>query len=168
MIRLLFFFCLFLFASSASFGQAKVGSKTPSISIDEWLKGDAVTEFKSGTVYLVEFWGTWCHPCVDNIPHLSELQKKYGSQGLVVIGVATHETKDRAFLMDWMKTNGDAMEYTVAYDSDQSMEKDWDTGGSGDFRLPVCFLIDSSGKVVFAGHPANKKLESLIEATVSK
>ncbi len=168
MLRIFFIFCFFLFVSSFGFSQAKVGDTAPAITVDEWLKGNAVTEFKSGTVYLIEFWGTWCHPCIDNIPHLSEIQKKYKDQGLIVIGVATHETKDRAFLLDWMKKNGDAMEYTVAYDPDLSMEKGWDTGGGDNFRLPVCFLVDGSGKVVFTGHPANKTLPSLIESTLSR
>lgn len=166
---------ILLFILLTSFGgfasaqnAAEVGNKAPALTIDEWLKGDIVTEFKSGSVYLLEFWGTWCSPCIENIPHLSEIQKKYKSYGLVVIGVATHETKDRNNLMEFMKNRGSDMEYSVAYDIDFSMEKDWDTGGSDNFRLPICFLIDKNGIVVFSGHPGDKTLEGLIESTLSK
>jgi glutathione peroxidase-family protein len=97
------------------------------------------------------------------------LEKKYSSQGLVVIGVATHEFNGRSKLDKFMKERGDEMQYRVAYDSDLTMERDWDTGETGgdNFRLPVCFLVDRKGKVVFTGHPANKELESMIEKTIA-
>ena len=40
---------------------------------------------------LIDFWGTWCKPCVESIPHLVELQSKYGSKTLRVVGVATEQ-----------------------------------------------------------------------------
>ena len=171
MIKALILFLLFSSLNSVSFAQSgvKAGDKAPLLSVDEWLKGEPVYSFEDGKVYLVEFWGTWCSPCIKNIPHLSELEKKYSGNGLVVIGVATHEINGRDKLDQFMKDRGNAeMEYRVAYDSDLTMERDWDTGetGGNNFRLPVCFLIDKSGSVVFVGHPGDKKLESMIESTI--
>ena len=163
---------LFLSIASVTFSQSgvSIGDPAPELSVDEWLKGDPVTSFESGTVYLVEFWGTWCGPCIKNIPHLSDLQKKYASKGLVVIGVATHEFDGREKLDKFMKDRGDEMEYLVAYDTDLSMQKDWDTGKKegDDFRLPVCFLVDRSGKVIFEGHPSDEKLEKVIADAVEE
>ncbi len=87
-----------------------------------------------------------------------------------MIGVATHENDGRDVLDKFMKDRGNEMEYRVAYDSDLSMERDWDTGESGGFNflLPVCFLIDKNGNVVFKGHPGNKKLESAIQSAVEE
>ncbi|MBK8554106.1 MAG: TlpA family protein disulfide reductase [Ignavibacteria bacterium] len=146
-----------------------VGDEAPALSVDEWLKGEPVTSFENDKVYLVEFWGTWCGPCIENIPHLSDIEKKYSSQGLVVIGVATHEFDGREKLDKFMKDRGSEMEYRVAFDTDLTMERDWDTGETGgdNFRLPVCFLIDKSGKVIFTGHPSDKKLEDMIESAVN-
>jgi hypothetical protein len=50
------------------------------------------------------------------------------------------------------------------------MEHDWDTGETGgdNFRLPVCFLVDKNGDIAFVGHPADKKLEGMIEKTVEE
>lgn len=170
MLKYILSIVLFTFLSTDIFSQARVGEVAPVLSVDEWLKGNSVTSFEKGTVYLLEFWGTWCGPCIKNIPHLSEIQKKYSDKDLIVVGVATHEWDGKEKLTEFMNNRGGEMEYTVAYDSDLSMQRDWDTGkGSDDeFRLPVCFLIDRNGKVVFIGHPASKELNSIIETTVKK
>ena len=46
---------------------------------------------------LLDFWGTWCKPCVNSVPHLVELQKKFGPGRLKVVGIACEEVdpKDR-------------------------------------------------------------------------
>lgn len=172
MIKKITFFLLLMVFNSLSSAQyaTKVGDKPPALSVEEWLKGEPVRSFEKGKVYLVEFWGTQCGPCIDNIPHLSDLQKKYSSQDLVVIGVATHEFNGRDKLDNFMKDRGDEMEYRVAYDTDLSMERDWDTGETGgdNFRLPVCFLIDKNGIVAFVGHPSDKKLESTIKSILNQ
>ena len=41
-----------------------------------------------GKVMLLDFWATWCHGCKQEIPWFSEFQRKYGSQGLAVVGVS--------------------------------------------------------------------------------
>jgi len=166
MLRVFVIISLLIIATSSATSQAVVGNLAPPISADEWLKGGPVNSFESGTIYLVEFWGTWCSPCIKNIPHLSELQKKYASKGLVVIGVATHEFEGRNTLDKFMKERGDEMEYRVAYDSDLSMEQDWDTGKGASidkFRLPVCFLVDRDGKIAIVCHPENDELSSLLK-----
>ncbi|MBL8017180.1 MAG: TlpA family protein disulfide reductase [Ignavibacteria bacterium] len=165
-----FLIALFILTSN-TFSQtgAKVGDKAPAMTVEEWLKGESVNTFENGKVYLVEFWGTWCSPCIENIPHLSEIQKKYSSDGLIVIGVASHEFDGRAKLDDFMKRRGNEMEYRVAYDSDLTMQSDWDGVSDGsNFRLPICFLVNKSGNVVFVGNPSDKSLEDLIAKTIGE
>src|SRR5882757_7818581 len=65
----------------------KPGEVAPELKVAEWVKGVPITRFEPGKVYLVEYWATWCGPCIGNIPHLNALQKKYGHDGLVVIGM---------------------------------------------------------------------------------
>lgn len=172
MKKIITLFCFLLISNISLYSQSVVrpGDTAPALSVDEWIKGEPVSDFKEGTVYLVEFWGTWCSPCIKNIPHLSDLQKKYADDGLVVIGIATHEFNGREGLMEFMKERGDEMEYLVAYDTDLSMQSEWDSGSKeGDnFRLPVCYLIDGNRKVVFEGHPEEESLEDLIVSTLSK
>lgn len=173
MYRILIFILIIGTSISCVFAQTggvKTGDKAPPLSVEEWLKGDPVNTFESSKVYLVEFWSTWCGPCIENIPHLSKLQKQYSDKGLIVIGIATHEFNGREGLMKFMDKRGADMEYRVAYDTDYSMEVDWDTGmkGTTTFRLPLCFLIDKTGIIVFAGHPGDENFDGLVEKTMEK
>jgi thiol-disulfide isomerase/thioredoxin len=158
-----------LTASAQTGLGVKPGDAPPPITVEEWIKGEPVPSFEPGNVYLVEFWGTWCGPCIKNIPHLSRLQKEFGGQGLIVIGVASHEFKGRETLLDFMKQRGDEMAYRVAFDSDQSMERDWDTGGAKEtqFRLPLSFVIDRGGRVRFVGHPDDPGMDRIITDAVA-
>src|SRR5262245_13119104 len=69
----------------------KVGDKAPALAVDVWVKGDKVEKFDNGKVYVVEFWATWCGPCIANIPHLGKVQKEFKEKGVTVIGVAGSE-----------------------------------------------------------------------------
>src|SRR5690349_23954639 len=127
--------CLFFGFSGAACRAADelltVGSQAPELNVEHWLSkgpGDAqpVTRFEEGKVYVVEFWATWCGPCIQSIPHLTQLQNEYKDKGATVIGVASSEkgTESKAKLKgvkDFVAGKKDEMKYTVAYDDDRSM-----------------------------------------------
>ena len=92
-----------------------------------------------GKVVLLNFWATWCPPCREEIPSLVELQKKYGGQGLVVVGVSLDEhrlPKVRRFIEEM------GINYPIVLGNVMMMQ---DFGGSG---VPTTFVIDRSGKIV--------------------
>ena len=65
------------------------GSKTP-ITVQEVrfpVLNKAISELQ-GKVVVVDFWATWCAPCVKKFPHLVEIQRKFGDKGLVCVSVS--------------------------------------------------------------------------------
>ena len=79
-----------------------IGSKAPALNIEHWVQDGngffkPVTKFENDKVYVVEFWATWCGPCIASMPHLAELQNKYRGNGVQVISVSDEsldEVKD--------------------------------------------------------------------------
>ncbi|MBT8486590.1 MAG: redoxin domain-containing protein, partial [Phycisphaerae bacterium] len=73
-----------------------IGDKAPPIDITHWVKGievenrkaKTITSFEKDKVYVLEFWATWCGPCIYNMPHLSKLQEKYKDYDVTIIGVS--------------------------------------------------------------------------------
>ncbi|MGB9688661.1 TlpA family protein disulfide reductase [Thermogutta sp.] len=55
---------------------------------------DAILKENTGKVVLVDFWGTWCMPCLELLPHTLELAHKYAAEGLVVVTVAIEDIND--------------------------------------------------------------------------
>ncbi len=140
---------------NASSSKLKVGDLAPALSTGEWLKGEPVKRFEKGTVYLVEFWATWCGPCVKSIPHLTELQKKYPK--LVIIGQNCSE-RDQSIAKGFVDKQGASMDYRVALDDTSkepggAMYKEW-MNASGARGIPHAFLVDQNKRIAWAGHPA--------------
>ncbi len=147
-------------AASASAQTLSVGDKAPPIQVAEWLRGKPVAAFEKGKPYVVEFWATWCGPCLKSIPHLTELAKKHTDQGLTVIGVSIWE-EDPARVAPFVVKMGDKRAYTVARDDvkaddergrNGAMAKGW-MQPSGQDGIPSAFVVDREGRVAWIGHP---------------
>src|SRR6186713_816745 len=104
---------LFTLSARADLG---IGDPAPKLEVKEFVKGEAVKEFKPGQIYVVEFWATWCGPCRATIPHLTELAHKYKDQGVHFVGVDVWE-QDTSRVQPFLDELGDKMDYSVALDS---------------------------------------------------
>jgi peroxiredoxin len=96
-----------------------------------------------GKAVLLNFWATWCSPCKVEMPWFVDLQKKYGSDGLVVLGIAMDDTEaDKiAKFASEMGVN-----YPVLLGTDKVSEE----YGNVEY-LPTSFYIDRQGRIVGKG-----------------
>lgn len=134
-----------------------------------WLdaRGQAIelSDWKTRVV-LLNFWATWCPPCVESIPHLTELQAKLKDKGVTVVGVHVSRGVEEADA--YVRKQGKKMDYSVAKDANGSVGKAWLTA-AGQGGIPCAFVV-AGGKVAYIGHPMNltaDKIAGLIEEAKS-
>src|SRR6266404_1286148 len=68
------------------------GKPMPELALTGWINGQIKPEEMKGKVVIVDFYATWCGPCMAAIPHNNELLKKYKDKGLVIVGVCTSDS----------------------------------------------------------------------------
>ena len=112
----------------------------------EWIQDEAPKSFEPGKVYFIECWSTKCGPCVQMIPHVNELHKKYYDKGLRIYGMSVYEN-DLEECKEFVKEKGDGMSYPVAFTGRGGpFEREWmrPAGAKG---IPHAFII-RNGKLL--------------------
>ncbi|MCZ6445280.1 MAG: redoxin domain-containing protein [Planctomycetota bacterium] len=144
-----------------------IGDRAPAIDIAHWLKGEKVSEYESGKVYVLEFWATWCAPCRASIPHLSELQKKYRDYDVTFIGVSDEKLPTVVgFLCKADKQRklwNDKIQYTLATDPDRSVANAYMKPAAQD-GIPTAFIIGKDARIEWIGSPM--EIDDVLDAVV--
>ncbi|MEI7984002.1 MAG: TlpA disulfide reductase family protein [Armatimonadota bacterium] len=136
-----------VFASADNLGP---GSPPPALDVKTWYKGTAVTEFDKNKTYVVEFWATWCGPCIQSIPHITELAKK--NTDVTFIGVSIWEEDKDSNVKNFIDKMGEKMDYNVGYSGNKTgMSESW-MQASGQNGIPTAFIIKNN-EVQWIGHP---------------
>ena len=131
----------------------KVGQSMPQLT--QLLPGSSLPS-TSGKVVLVDFWASWCAPCVKSFPSLNNLQAKYSSKGLVIIGIGVDDdaAKYKAFA-DKMKTS-----FIVVHDSSHKA-----AGFFNPSTMPSSYLVDRKGVIRYI-HTGFKGAKTEAEYTI--
>jgi thiol-disulfide isomerase/thioredoxin len=93
-----------------------------------------------GKLTIVHFWATWCAPCVDELPELDEIQKKYEVVGLKVISISLDGIKNKDKVENFIKAN--KIGSLKPYFDDNATDAFKASHAKG---MPTSFFIDSSG-----------------------
>ena len=152
--------------------KLKIGDPAPKLTPFEWIKGEAVTEFKKGTPYIVEFGATWCGPCHAAIPKLNDIAERYKGKVKVIsifVQEMNHEpldTPNPKYVENVRQyVQKKEMNYTVAVDDPQkTIEAQWIKAMNKGGGVPQTFVIDANGRVAahFKGFNA-RGVENLIK-----
>ena len=122
-----------------------------------------------GKVLVVDFWATYCPPCVRQVPQLAQLSKKYRDKGLEVIGLTSDEEADQENVVKFLREAG--ADYTVGYDNQwlSSAFLKGTENEDGTTPIPQLFVISRDGRVVehMVGESPQRGIEYL-EQVVSQ
>jgi len=131
---------LLLFSAEAQTAArgAGVGHSAPNFSRPDLSHRKIVLSSYRGKVVLLNFWATWCGPCLTEMPTFAEWQKQYGSGNFQVIGISMDDTTPEVIAtVSRLKLN-----YPVLM-GDEYLGAAY----GGILGLPVTFLIDREGKI---------------------
>lgn len=101
-----------------------------------------------GQVLVVDFWATYCPPCVKQAPRLAELNARYRARGLTVVGLTADKKEDQALVEEFIKKA--RINYHIGYDnswlSTAFLKGTEDATGSP--PIPQLFVLSREGRVV--------------------
>ena len=130
------------------------GSPAPALEVREWIRGAPIDAMSAEGTYVVEFWATWCGPCAESIPHLTEMAKAHANVRFV--GISVLEDNDKQQVQEFVAKMSDAMGYTVGYSGNtDGMARTW-MAAARQRGIPTAFLVQR-GRVMWIGHPMQLK-----------
>jgi cytochrome c biogenesis protein CcmG/thiol:disulfide interchange protein DsbE len=122
-----------------------------------------------GKVVALDFWATYCPPCVAAMPDLEALHKQNSDKGLVILGLNVGGDEDRLAVPGFLQKNKINISYTLGYTMN-SQTLNYYMGR--DDRIPQTFVYDRQGKLVrhFVGYNAQikKDLETAIQSALAQ
>jgi thiol-disulfide isomerase/thioredoxin len=139
------FFCLALIGACSTTDEGKVlAGPAPNFTLDDISGKPLSLDEIKGKVVIVDFWATWCGPCLVSIPELVDLQDKYMAKGLVVIGISVDdENVSKGELLAFKE------KMRINYRILRANNKVYDDyfGRTSGFSIPTLFVIDREGQV---------------------
>lgn len=144
-----------------------IGDSAPPLRVREWIKGTPIQSLEKGKVYVLEFWATWCKPCIAAMPHLSDLASEYKDK-VTFINISIYEKKTTSIkkVKAFVDSMGNRMNFYVAVEDSIFTVADWlESTGEKNSGIPRTFVVDEEGRLAWMGHP--KDLDEVLRDIVN-
>ena len=146
----------------------RIGDKAPTLEGAAWLQGEPVSSWQNGTVYILDFWATWCGPCIKTIPEVNALHGEFKDKNVRVIGVAIWPQDGMVPTAEFVKQQGEKMSYGIAEDNKSGAVATAFMTASGQQGIPTVMIVNRDGRLAWLGHPMmgmRKALDQIIAGT---
>lgn len=141
---------VFILIATAAIAQSNINidEKAPAINITDWVLNKPDDIALSGKYIVLEFWATWCGPCIAAVPHMNELQSKVNDPNLMFISI-TDESVEK------IKRTVEKIDFksAVVTDLTKQTQVNFGDGKKGLEAYPMTVLIDNDGVVKWIGEP---------------
>jgi peroxiredoxin len=135
------------------------GDKAPAIKMTTTSGQPITLNNYKGYVLVMDFFATWCIPCKESIPHMNSLNRKYGKQGLQILGVSVDEGEDRevkSFIGERK------ISYPVAI-ADEDMQTEY-----GLRSIPTVYVINKKGMIAEKYQGYSDQTGKAMEETIKR
>lgn len=147
------------FLPTTLYALPRAGQPAPPFKVITTSGQQVTLENYRGYVLVLDFFATWCQPCRESVPHLIEMNRQYGKQGLQILGLGADEDGEKlvkAFASDLKIT------YPVAV-AGETVLTDY-----GVRSVPVMMVIDRKGKIAEIFRGANDEIKRSAEKLIKK
>jgi thiol-disulfide isomerase/thioredoxin len=124
------------------------------------LAGDkgrvTLSQYKNTVVYL-DFWASWCKPCLKSFSFMNSMQKKYGKKGLKIIAVNLDD--ERSAAAKFLKQQ--PANFTIAYNPEGDVPNAYNLS-----VMPTSYLIDRKGNIIFSHKGYKDSQSGSLEKTI--
>ncbi|MEM9414273.1 MAG: TlpA disulfide reductase family protein [Planctomycetota bacterium] len=114
------------------------GANAPALSLTDWVNGELTPEDMEGHIVVIDFWATWCGPCIASIPHNNEIMEAYAKEGVRFVAVCA--SGDPGQMPGILEQNG--AEYPAAFVDGDQVNTDWPIA-----FFPTYAVVDATGTV---------------------
>jgi peroxiredoxin len=117
----------------------RVGDQAPDFRITTANKVTLSRSSFGGKILVLNFWATWCPPCVREMPLLERLHREYSDRGLVIFGISVDKNENK--YRDFVRRFG--LTFPTAHDSERRINALY-----GTWRYPETYIINREGRVI--------------------
>ncbi len=128
----------------------KVGEQAPEIHITNWIKNIPVDKELKNKYIVLEFWATWCAPCIAAVPHMNKLQQEFHQKDLYYLSM----TDESAALIERILKRINFSSIVVT-DTTKQTQINFGDGVKGLEAFPLTVLINKNGIIEWIGEPQN-------------
>jgi len=136
----------------------KKDDKVPEIKVQD-MDGNpkSLSDFK-GKILIIDFWATWCNPCIKEFPHFEKFYKNYKDKGIEFIAISVDNKLDK--VKSFVKKNN--YSFTILHDLAHETSKNFKIG-----KLPTLFIVSPDGYVKDDPIEGGKrKIDKLLEEKI--